>query len=157
MQAAMNILSIIPKLQRDAWELPSDYFCRVSAFCCISAFAVLAPAHAFAGEVLALQHGIYVDQSQRCSNPANAGIKSYDGKGLSTAHTHDCLLSVRSKKRNTYMLTQRCVDAGAGPAPVVREEMEVAVINSRKFIFTQGHQATTFNYCPPSALPLGLK
>ena len=156
MQAAMNILSITPELQRDAWEWPFDFFCRVSALCCISAFAVLGP-EALAVEVLALQHGIYIDQSQRCSDPANAGIKSYDGKGFTTAHTHDCVLSVRSKKRNTYMLTQRCVDAGAGPAPVAREEIEVAVINSRKFIFKQGHQATTFNYCPPSALPLGLK
>lgn len=129
---------------------------RSTAFAASALLILISPC-SFAADTLPLKHGIYVDASQTCQDPANAGIKQYDGKGLSTAHTHGCVLQVQGKKGTTYTVAQRCIDAGAGPAPFVNERMDVTVVNPGKFVFKQGKTATAFNHCSPSELPPGLK
>lgn len=126
------------------------------AFAASALLGGLSP-YSFAADTLPLKRGIYVDASQTCQDPANAGIRQYDGKGLSTAHTHGCVLQVQGKKGTTYTVAQRCIDAGAGPAPFVNERMEVTVVNAGKFVLKQRKTATAFNHCSPSELPPGLK
>ncbi len=121
------------------------------------AFSVLGSlsAYSFAAEVLPLKHGIYVDSSQSCKSPANAGIRQYDGSGLNTAHTHGCVLQVRAKKGINYVLAQRCIDAGTGKAPFVDEEMNVSVLSEEKFLLKKGKTSTRFHYCSSSATNVG--
>jgi glyoxylase I family protein len=115
------------------------------------------PAYSLAADILPLKHGIYVDASQSCTDPANAGIRQYDGTGLNTAHTHGCVLQVRARKGATYTVAQRCIDAGTGQAPFVDEEMEVSVVNEGKFLFKKGKTTTPFHYCSSPALPAQLE
>lgn len=60
------------------------------------------PAYSWAADILPLKRGIYVDASQSCKDPANAGIKDYDGLGLNTAHTHGCGLVTSTTVRLPY-------------------------------------------------------
>ncbi|WP_285349512.1 hypothetical protein [Pseudomonas sp. ME-P-057] len=123
----------------------------------LSAIFVAGSTLASTEQVLPLTHGIYADDSQTCLNPVNAGLKSYDGVGLNSAHTHACRLSLINRQGNSYSLRQECVDAGAGPGPLVGEDILISVISSSRFVLTQGSNTTTFNYCAPFTLPPGLQ
>lgn len=107
--------------------------------------------------VLPLNKGLYVDASQTCSDPANAGIRSYNGAGLSTSHTHACKMAVQSKAGNVYTVFQHCIDAGVGPGPVFKETLKIEVVSNSRFRLKQSKSVTTYHYCSPDQLPPGLE
>lgn len=122
----------------------------------LASVTVLFIAPACAEGVLGLQKGIYVDTSQSCRDPANAGIKHYDGVGLNSAHTHACKLNIQSAQGRNYVVTQRCIDAGVGAGPDVSDTFTLTMINHHRFTFRQGQGAVTYRYCPDNRLPAGL-
>lgn len=109
------------------------------------------------GGVYQLKPGIYVAKGSDCGSPPNAAIRQYDGKGLSTAHTRACKATVRSHKRgsSSYTVDQSCIDAGAAPRVVQRQQIVV----QDALTFTQVIRAdrTTYQYCPVYQLPADLQ
>ena len=109
------------------------------------------------GGVYQLKPGIYVAKGSDCGAPANAVIRQYDGKGLSTAHTRACRVTVQSRKRSTYTVDQSCIDAGAGPAPRVVQRQQVVVQDALTFTQVIRGDRTTYQYCPVYQLPADLQ
>lgn len=109
------------------------------------------------GGVYPLKPGIYVAKGSDCGAPANAAIRQYDGKGLSTAHTRACKAIVRSHQRGTYTVDQSCIDAGAGPAPRVVQRQKVIIDNALSFTQVIKNDRTTYQYCPVYQLPADLQ
>ncbi len=128
-----------------------------------AAFAAAASAQASVdtspkpGGVYRLKPGIYVNEQADCGAPANADIRQYDGKGISTAHTRACRVAVRSHKRDTYTVDQSCIDAGAGPAPRFSQRQQVVVRDALTFTQVIGRDRATYRYCPVYQLPKELQ
>jgi hypothetical protein len=109
------------------------------------------------GGVYRLKPGIYVARGASCRSPANADIRQYDGRGLSTAHSRACRVRVLSRKGNRYTVSQSCIDAGAGPAPRFVERQTVTVPDALTFSLATRGAATAYRYCPIDQLPAGLR
>lgn len=109
------------------------------------------------GGVYKLKPGIFVEQHTDCGSPPNAAIRQYDGKGISTAHTRACKATVRSRRGKTYTVDQRCIDAGAGPAPRFTERQQVVVQDALTFTQIIKGERTTYRYCPVYQLPKDLQ
>lgn len=105
------------------------------------------------GSVLPIRVGIYIDESQTCADPANAGLLSYDGEGLSGAHTHDCHMIVESHQSKLFAYSQQCVDTGVGYGPVITEKGLMTIESDKRFLLHRNAGQTAFTYCAPSALP----
>lgn len=136
---------------------------RWAAFAMLMAVAGMASASADRtpkpGGVYRLKPGIYVAQGSECSAPANAAIRRYDGKGISTAHTHSCKAKVRKRRGNKYTVDQSCIDAGAGArtAPRRIQHQQVTVQDALTFRQDIGGNVTTYRYCPVRELPPALR
>jgi hypothetical protein len=100
------------------------------------------------GGVYPLAAGMYVAQGSDCASAANAALREYDGKGIGSAHTHACKVTLRAHTGNTYIVDQSCIDAGAGPAPRSSERQTVRIVDAHTFVQTIGKDATTYHYCP---------
>jgi hypothetical protein len=108
------------------------------------------------GSVLPIRVGIYIDESQTCADPANAGLLSYDGEGLNGAHTHDCRMVVESHQGKLLAYSQQCVDAGIGDGPITSEKGLMTIESDKRFLLHRNAGKTVFTYCDPSALPPGI-
>jgi hypothetical protein len=108
------------------------------------------------GTVLPIRVGIYIDESQTCADPANAGLLSYDGEGLNGAHTHDCRMVVESLQGKLLVYSQQCVDAGIGDGPIISEKGLMTIESDNRFLLHRNAGTTAFTYCDPSALPPGI-
>jgi hypothetical protein len=106
---------------------------------------------------LPLKKGMFVASDISCSDPPNAAIRRYDGRGLSGAHTHDCEIIVLEKSGTSYEIDQSCIDAGAGPAPRSSERATIEVHDNLTFTLKRGQGGETFRYCAESLLPPGLR
>lgn len=109
------------------------------------------------GGVYKLKPGIFVSDGSSCRDPANAAVRRYDGKGLSTAHTRACVAKVLSKRASgygsVYRVSQSCIDAGAGPGKRFTERQTVDVPDALTFKL----RGVTYRYCPLDQLPAGLR
>lgn len=108
------------------------------------------------GSVLPIRVGIYIDESQTCADPANAGLLSYDGEGLNRAHTHDCRMIIESHQGKLFAYSQQCVDAGIGDGPIITEKGLMTIESDKRFLLHRNAGKTAFTYCDPSALPPGI-
>jgi hypothetical protein len=116
------------------------------------------------GGVYRLKPGIYVARDSPCETAPNAAIRTYDGKGIGTAHTHACKAVVRSRQGSTYVVDQTCIDAGTGPGKRFTERQRIRVQDALTFTqsfpqsFPQSRGAgTTYRYCPSYQLPAGVR
>ncbi|MDQ0839327.1 hypothetical protein [Sphingomonas faeni] len=109
------------------------------------------------GGVYRLKPGIYVQQGVECGSAPNAAIRQYDGRGISTAHTRACRAQVLSRKGSRYIVSQSCIDAGAGPAPRTIERQTVTVADALTFKLQTRGPGTSYRYCPSSMLPADLR
>lgn len=126
---------------------------RWTIFALLMAAAGLASAEG----VYRLKKGIYVTDGSACRDPANAAIRRYDGKGISTAHTHACKAKVNQRRGNRYTVAQSCIDAGTGAGPRRIQHQLVTVKNSRTFTQDIAGNVTTYHYCPVKQLPPELR
>lgn len=104
-----------------------------------------------------LKPGIYVAAGSDCADPANAAIRRYDGKGISTAHTRACTVSVKQRKRSRFTVDQTCIDSGAGPGRRFKERQVITISDALTFRQKIGSGETTYRYCAPYQLPAGLR
>ena len=105
------------------------------------------------GSVLPIKTGVYVDESQTCADPANAGILSFDGKGLNGAHTHDCQMRIESQRGKLFAYAQQCIDAGVGDGPPSTEYGLLSIESEQRFVLQRRNGESLFYYCEPSTLP----
>jgi len=109
------------------------------------------------GSVLPIRIGVYVDESQTCADPANAGILSFDGEGLNGAHTHACHMKIESQQGKRFAYAQQCIDAGVGDGPSTTESGLLSIESERRFVMHRRSGNSAFNYCEPSALPPAMR
>ena len=109
------------------------------------------------GGVFALKPGVFVAKGQDCADPANAGMRIYDGKGIHGSATHACVAKIIKKTGKRYVVDQSCIDtpAGDGPRTIARES--ILIQDALTFVAGEGVKATSFTYCPASQLPSWLK
>ncbi|MFD0738458.1 hypothetical protein ACFQZQ_04045 [Lysobacter koreensis] len=105
------------------------------------------------GGVLPLQPGVYVLQGSGCSAPANAGVRFYDGVGLSGSATHACRARVLSRRGNAYVVDQSCIDRPSGDGPRTSESQTITVHDARTFTLATPDKSARFRHCPPGELP----
>ena len=109
------------------------------------------------GGVFPLKPGVYVAKGQECADPANAGIRIYDGKGIHGSATHACVAKVIKKTGKRYSVDQSCIDTPAGEGPRVVARESILIQDALTFVAGEGVKATSFTYCPASELPSWLK
>jgi hypothetical protein len=112
-----------------------------------------APPDAAPRGVLPLQRGVYVMAGDDCTAPANAGLRFYDGRGISGTATHACETIVRSQDGDRYDLDQSCIDTPAGDGPRTVEPQVVTVHDERTFTLSTDRGTTRFSHCPDEAVP----
>jgi hypothetical protein len=103
--------------------------------------------------VLPLQRGVYVMAGDDCTAPANAGLRFYDGRGISGTATHACETIVRSQDGDRFDLDQSCIDTPAGDGPRTVEPQVVTVHDERTFTLSTDRGTTRFSHCPDEAVP----
>jgi hypothetical protein len=102
---------------------------------------------------LPLQPGVYVATGSDCGAPANAGLRFYDGTGISGSATHDCRTRVIARRGDTFEVEQSCIDVPAGPGPRSSEPQTIIVHDARDFTLATADESTRFRHCPPGELP----
>lgn len=107
--------------------------------------------------VLPLKSGVFVSNGQSCEDPANAGIKQYDGKGIHGSATHLCIAKIVKHNGSQYTVDQSCIDTPAGDGPRVTVRQDVTVHDALNFTWGTGKKAVRYRYCPASQLPSWLK
>lgn len=105
------------------------------------------------GGVLPLVPGVYVMAGTDCSAPANAGLRFYDGVGISGSATHDCRTDVVSRDGGAYTVEQSCIDAPAGPGPRTRESQTVTVHDPHTFTLATTDEQARFTRCDDASVP----
>ncbi|WP_263263299.1 hypothetical protein [Pseudomonas sp. RIT-PI-S] len=139
---------------------------RLQTMVLVTAVAcTLAAAHATAsvdlspkpGGVFLLKPGVFVTTGQTCEDPANAGIRWYDGKGIHGTATHACIATIVAKKGKRFTVDQSCVDTPAGEGPQRVERQTITIEDALTFVIGRGAKATRYRYCPTYELPAGLK
>lgn len=102
---------------------------------------------------LPLEPGVYVMAGSDCSAPSNAGLRFYDGVGISGTATHDCRAIVASREGDTYTIDQSCIDTPAGDGPRTIEPQTVTVHDARTFTVVTADDASRFTRCDDDAVP----
>lgn len=109
------------------------------------------------GGVFRLKPGVYVSKSQPCSDPANAGIRVYDGKGIRGAATHSCVAKILNQVGKRFTVDESCTNTPTGPGKRITERQIITVSNALQFAIYERRKATTYRYCPVYQLPESLK
>ncbi len=109
------------------------------------------------GGVYRLKPGTYVQKGSACDSAPNAAIRQYDGRGISSAHSHACRAQILSRRGNRFEVSQSCIDAGAGPAPRFTERQTVNVVDALTFKLKTHGSAASYRYCPAYMLPAGMR
>lgn len=109
------------------------------------------------GGVYRLKPGIYVQKGVDCGSAPNAAIRSYDGRGISTAHSRSCRARVLSRRGTRYEVQQSCIGAGSGPAPRISERQTIDVVDALTFTIRSRAGGMAYSYCPAYMLPAGLR
>ncbi|MGE7204392.1 hypothetical protein ACQKJZ_01800 [Sphingomonas sp. NPDC019816] len=109
------------------------------------------------GGVYPLKPGIYVEKGVSCGTAPNVAIRQYDGRGISSAHSHACRVRILSRKGRRYDVSQSCIAAGMGPAPRFTERQMITVTDALTFTLRMRGAGTTYRYCPVHMLPPGLR
>ena len=109
------------------------------------------------GGIYRLKPGLYVAKGSNCGNPPNAAIRTYDGNGLSGAHSRACRVRVVSRREASFVVDQSCIGAGAGPAPRYVQRQTVTIRDALNFTLRTKGPPTAYRYCPVDQLPAGLR
>ena len=97
---------------------------------------------------LGLITGVYTSGDD-CGSIANAGLRIYDGVGLSGSATRNCRTEVLSRSGQTYKIASDCAATYNGKRST--QKFTVRVSGSRRFTLSDG-ESGTYNYCPVGQL-----
>ena len=113
----------------------------------------VSPATAPPEAVLPLEPGVYVTAGTDCTAPANAGLRFYDGTGISGTATHDCRARVLSQRGDTYEVEQSCIDTPSGDGPRTTEAQTVTLHDPRTFTLATADEQSRFTRCDDGDVP----
>lgn len=100
---------------------------------------------------LPLARGVYVAAGSDCRTAANAGIRVWNGTGLSGSSTRACRATVLSRSGPTYKVDQSCEDTYDGKRR--SEAQTITVGASGGFTLTTASGSQTFRLCPRGEAP----
>jgi hypothetical protein len=103
--------------------------------------------------VLPLQRGVYVLQNSGCTAPSNAAVRFYDGRGISGSATHACRMLIGSRRGDSYVVEQSCIDTPTGDGPRTSEPQTITVHDALTFTMETTDESSRFRYCPTGELP----
>ena len=103
------------------------------------------------GGALPLTPGVYVMVGESCAQPANAGFRIYDGRGISGSATRACRLTVVSTEGETRQVDQSCIDTYSGERTTTRQTIRLN--GAQGFTQTEDGDAGTFRLCPAGEGP----
>lgn len=97
---------------------------------------------------LGLMKGVYTSGND-CGSIANAGLRIYDGVGLSGSATKNCRTRVVSRSGPTYRIANDC--SATYNAQRSTQTFTIRVSGSSRFTLSDG-ETGTYNYCPVGQL-----
>lgn len=97
---------------------------------------------------LGLMKGVYTSGND-CGSIANAGLRIYDGVGLSGSATKNCRTKVVSRSGQTYKIANDCSATYNGQRST--QKFTVKVSGSSRFTLSAG-ESGTYSYCPVGQL-----
>ncbi|MGB3721447.1 MAG: hypothetical protein WA979_01350 [Pacificimonas sp.] len=97
---------------------------------------------------LGLRTGIYTAGGD-CGSIANAGLRVYDGTGLSGSATRDCRIEILSSTGQAHDVANDCADTYDGERST--QTFTVTVSGSDRFVLSDG-ESGTYAYCPVEEL-----
>lgn len=102
---------------------------------------------------LPLAPGVYVLAGTDCRAPSNAGLRFYDGRGISGTATHDCVATVLSTDADTLRIEQSCIDAPRGDGPRTAEAQTITVHDAHAFTLATAQGSAGFRRCDDGDVP----
>lgn len=102
---------------------------------------------------LGLKKGVYTSGGD-CGSIANAGLRVYDGVGLSGSATKNCRTKVTSRSGRSYNVANDCAATYNGQRST--QDFTVIVSGADQFTLSNG-EAGTFNYCPVDQLNAAMR
>lgn len=99
------------------------------------------------GGTLPLERGVYVATGADCKEPANAEIRIWNGTGLSGSATRNCRPTIKSRKGNTYTVSNSCENTYDGTRTA--EQQSITVSDATHFTLA----GQKFRKCPSGAAP----
>lgn len=102
---------------------------------------------------LPLAPGVYVLAGTDCRAPSNAGLRFYDGRGISGTATHDCVATVLSTDADTLRIEQSCIDAPRGDGPRTVEAQTITVHHAQAFTLATARGSAGFRRCADGEVP----
>ena len=102
---------------------------------------------------LPLAPGVYVLAGTECRAPSNAGLRFYDGRGISGTATHDCVATVLSTEADTLRIEQSCIDAPRGDGPRTVEAQTITVHDAHAFTLATDGGSAGFRRCADDEVP----
>ncbi len=104
-----------------------------------------------ASGVLPLETGVYVLEGTDCGAPANAGLRIYDGAGISGSSTRVCHAEILSQDGAEFSVSQSCVNTYDGSRTSAPQELRIE--RSDSFTLVEGDEEGRFRLCPAEELP----
>ncbi|MBI0331152.1 hypothetical protein [Burkholderia plantarii] len=123
---------------------PRAYYRKAALF--FAGMSLAAAAYA----ALPLRVGTYGDtRIAECGNVPNAGIVTYDGRGLGGAHSSHCVSTILKRTGNEYDLRTTCSALGDG-TPVKPETFKekIRILSPVRFSRQLSQGAETYRFCP---------
>lgn len=137
--------------------LPTSLFCLAALALATGPATASVDPSPKPGGIYRLKPGIYVARGSSCEEPANAAIRRYDGRGISTPHSSLCRARVLSRKGQTYRVSQTCAGDGQGGGKPTTERQRVQVQDALTFSIATGGPSISYRYCPIYQLPVSLR
>lgn len=105
--------------------------------------------------VLPLKTGAYVREGTSCSNPPNAALRFYTGRGTSGSATRACRMAIKSHQGNAYNVSQSCEDSYDGNR--TSEAQTITITSATRFQLKTANGIGSYRLCPKIELPDAMK
>ncbi len=100
---------------------------------------------------LPLTTGVYVVGGENCANPSNAGIRIYDGRGLSGSQTKACRLTVNSRDGAAIQADNSCIDTYSGQR--TSSAVSLRIPDATHFTIGEAGRSASYRLCPAAEVP----
>lgn len=100
---------------------------------------------------LPLTPGVYVVGGENCANPSNAGIRIYDGLGLSGSQTKACRLTVTSHDGATFQADNSCIDTYSDQR--TSSAVSLRIPDATHFTIGEAGRSASYRLCPAAEVP----
>lgn len=100
---------------------------------------------------LPLARGVYVAEGTGCRSPVNAGLRIWNGAGLSGSATRNCRTTIQSREGNMFNVSNSCENTYDGSRTV--ETQAITVRGPTRFTLVE----QSYRMCPAGEVPASLE